>query len=132
MRVGLLIIAHERLGSVLLETATGTLNHCPLNAEILSVCRDCDPEELRQRAQMMAKRLNKGEGVLVLTDMYGSTPSNVACSLLKQPGVEVVAGLNLPMLIRILNYPDLELSQLAQKAVSGGTDGIMRCERGGA
>jgi len=62
--------------------------------------------------------------VLVLTDLYGSTPSNIAQKLIAQRNVHVVSGLNLSMLIRILNYPQLPLLELSEKAVSGGKDGI--------
>lgn len=128
MKVGLLIIAHDRLGPALMETATGTLGHCPLRARVLSVARDCDPEEMRRRAAQEADELDQGAGVLVLTDMFGSTPGNVACSLLDRPNLRVVAGVNLPMLIRVFNYPDLDLETLLHKAVSGGADGVVLCE----
>jgi PTS system ascorbate-specific IIA component len=128
MKVGLLIVAHDRLGTALMETATGTLAHCPLNADVLSVTRDCNPEEARAEARRLAHELDQGAGVLVLTDMYGSTPSNVACSLLDIPRVRVIAGVNLPMLIRIFNYPDFDLDELARRALAGGRDGVMLCE----
>jgi PTS system mannose-specific IIA component len=133
MKVGLLIIAHDRLGAALMDTATGTLDRCPLHASVLSVSRDCDPEEIRGQARTLVRELDQGAGVLVLTDMYGSTPSNVACSLLDLPRVRVVAGINLPMLIRVFNYPELELDELTRRAVSGGSDGIVLCgAEGGA
>ena len=78
-----------------------------------------------------ARALDDGDGVLVLTDLYGSTPSNIAASLLGTGAVQVVAGLNLPMLIRVLNYPAEDLPALADKAVSGGNRGILLC-RGGS
>jgi PTS system ascorbate-specific IIA component len=67
--------------------------------------------------------------VLLLTDAYGSTPSNIAtCLAGEQPArVEVVAGINLPMLVRIFNYPQLALSAMAQNAVEGGRRGIVIC-----
>ena len=68
-----------------------------------------------------------GDGVLVLTDLYGSTPSNIACKLRRHGHVRVVSGVNLPMLIRVLNYPDLDLDSLKEKALSGGRDGVLSC-----
>jgi PTS system ascorbate-specific IIA component len=59
--------------------------------------------------------------------MYGSTPSNIACRLHAQANVRVVGGINLPMLVRILNYPRLSLDELVDKAVSGGRDGVLTC-----
>jgi PTS system ascorbate-specific IIA component len=71
------------------------------------------------------EQLDQGDGVLVLTDIYGSTPSNIASHLSSRPGVQVVAGLNLPMLLRVLNYARLDLATLAEKAVSGGREGVV-------
>ncbi len=128
MTIGLLIVAHDQLGPALLDTASSTLGYCPLTTQILPVSRDQDPEALRAEAARLATGLDSGDGVLVLTDMYGSTPSNIACSLVDRPNVRVIAGANLPMLIRVFNYPGLPLDELAQKAVTGGHDGVMLCE----
>ncbi len=130
MTIGLLIITHENIGSALIESATTTLGMCPMALEVVAVTTGCNPDALLERTLAAVKRLDKGRGVLVLTDMYGSTPSNVANRLCGLPQVKVVAGVNLPMLIRVLNYPDLGLDELACKAVSGGRDGIFICEYG--
>ncbi len=128
--VGLLLITHGRLGEVLLETAEQMLGVCPLAAATLAVGREVDPESLERRARALLEGVDRGAGVLVLTDIFGSTPANVA-SRLQGPGVRVVAGLNLPMLIRVLNYPELGLEELAAKAESGGRDGVFLCGPGG-
>ena len=127
MKVGVLIVAHDQLGRVLLDTALGTLGESPLPVEVLPVNRDVDPDLLVAKAREMLRRLDSGAGVLVLTDMYGSTPGNVACRLLQDGNVQVVAGVNLPMLFRVFNYPNLELSGLVEKAVSGGSAGVLHC-----
>jgi len=127
MTVGLLVITHNRIGAELLSSAVGTLGICPLCTETLEVRSDCDPDQLREKARAQLQRLDQGDGVLVLTDIYGSTPSNIAHSLLDPKGVRVVSGVNLPMLLRVLNYPQLNLDELAQKALSGGRDGIIDC-----
>lgn len=127
MSVGLLIITHGRIGEQLLETAKSMLGMCPLHTTYMPVSQSTDPEDLLVQARRTCESLNQGDGVLVLTDMYGSTPSNVANRLLKEPQVEVVAGINLPMLIRILNYPSLNLHEMINKALSGGHDGILLC-----
>ncbi len=129
MSIGILIIAHSAIGPALLETATKMLGKCPLMAETLSVTNDGDVELIREQAQGMVQELDRGDGVLVLTDMYGSTPSNIAAGLQKDGRVNVVAGINLPMLIRVFNYPVLDLTTLAEKALSGGRDGIVLCRR---
>jgi len=125
MSVAILIIAHAPLGNAVLTVATGTLGQLPLPCAVLDVEPDCEPEAQRRRASELATEIDQGDGVLVLTDLYGSTPSNIACSLLLQAGRRVVSGLSLPMLIRTLNYGDLALDALTEKAVSGGRDGIV-------
>jgi PTS system ascorbate-specific IIA component len=127
MRVGLLIITHNDLGAALLETATKMLGRCPLVTETLSITQDADPEILLAQAQQMVDDLDSGKGVLVLTDMFGSTPANIASRLFRERQIRVVAGINLPMLVRVLNYPKLDLLTLEQKALSGGCDGVISC-----
>ncbi len=134
MSVGLLLITHNRIGAELLETVTSVLGRCPLKVACLSVYAGDDPDALRHQAQELAARVDGGDGVLVLTDLFGSTPANVAASLRQLPGVplRVLAGVNLPMLVRIMNYSGLELDAVADKALSGGRDGVLACrdERG--
>lgn len=122
--VGLLLITHNRIGNALLDTATHMLGMCPLMVEAIPVLPDCDPEAMVARGRDLVRELNNGDGVLVLTDMYGSTPSNIAARLADRGDVMVVCGVNLPMLVRVMNYPRLSLQDLAEKAESGGRDGI--------
>ena len=128
MSCGLLIITHNQIGDALLETATNMLGFCPLLAHTLAVTPECNPDQLREQAQFYARELNQGDGVLVLTDMFGSTPSNIATALGKEGEVSVVSGINLPMLVRVMNYPHLSLDRLTSKALSGGRDGILDCQ----
>lgn len=128
MSVGLLLITHDRLGEQLLQTATTMLGLCPLNAESIAVRGDGDPDAVIETAGQILARLDEGDGVLLLTDIYGSTPSNIAMRLLDGRRATLVAGVNLPMLIRVLNYPRLSLDELAQKALSGGRDGVLLCK----
>ena len=127
MTVGVLVITHGRIGEEMLEQASATLGVCPLETEALPVFPEFNIDEMNIMARVVCLRLNSGDGVLVLTDMYGSTPSNIALRLLDLPDVEVVSGINLPMLIRIMNYATLSLPELRDKAVSGGHDGIVAC-----
>jgi PTS system ascorbate-specific IIA component len=80
-------------------------------------------------ANVMCERLDDGDGVLVLTDLFGSTPSNISVRLLSRGNIEVVSGVNLSMLIRVMNYPELSLPILVTKALTGGHDGINLCEK---
>ncbi len=128
MTTALLLITHDNVGNALLETASSILGMCPMALEIVSVSHNCAPEDVVEKARAAVRRLDQGGGVLVLTDLYGSTPSNVANRLDCDRPIKVVAGLNLPMLVRVLNYPSLSLDELAYKAFSGGRDGIFVCE----
>lgn len=126
--IGLLIITHNNIGAELVKTATAMLGMCPVMTKVLSVMPNSDPDTMLHEAQRYIVELNGGAGVLVLTDMYGSTPSNIATHFVNEKQVRIIAGINLPMLVRVLNYPQLDLHQLANKAVSGGCDGILLCK----
>jgi len=127
MRVGIMLITHGQIGSALLDSAIAVLDVHPLPTRVLTVNGNCDPDETLGTAEQALAELNSGDGVLVLTDLYGSTPSNIACKLRRHDHVRVVSGINLPMLIRALNYPDLDLDSLKEKALSGGRDGVISC-----
>lgn len=128
MSVGLLIITHNGTGKSLLETATKILGSCPLAAKTIDVPYDSNPEQLKSEAFALIGKLNSGDGVLVLTDMYGSTPGNIASALCREENINVVAGINLPMLVRVLNYAHLDLNGIADSAITGGKKSIMRCK----
>lgn len=130
MSVGILIITHEGIAKAILETATNILGKCPLPVDVLPAARDCDTEALRRQVKEKVDALDQGAGVLVLLDIYGSTPSNVTCSVVDSERVRVISGINLPMMVRIFNYPELKLADLAEKAVSGGRDGVFICDSG--
>ncbi|OGT63368.1 MAG: PTS fructose transporter subunit IIA [Gammaproteobacteria bacterium RIFCSPLOWO2_02_FULL_47_50] len=128
MSVGLLIISHDGIGPAILGTATFMFDGCSLQTRLLAASRDCDPDELIADASEQIAALDEGDGVLILTDLYGSTPSNVAKKLSSKSRVRTVTGMNLSMLMRVFNYPQLDLEQLAEKAVSGGRNGIVLIE----
>jgi len=129
MSVGLLLITHNAIGTALLEAVTRMLGRRPLAARALAVREEGDCDRLRALALDWVAELDSGDGVLVLTDLFGSTPGNIAASLQDRPGVRTLCGVNLPMLVRVLNYPDLPLDALAEKAIGGGRDGVMACRR---
>jgi len=129
MSVGLLLITHNRIGAELLDTATRMLGRCPLPALAIGVSEQDDPDQLKERLRRAARRVDRGGGLLILTDLYGATPSNVANRLDTGSEVVILTGVNLPMLVRVLNYAGLELPALAQKALSGGHDGVLTCPR---
>jgi len=126
MSVGVLIITHNAIGEQLLAAATATLGFCPIHTASLAVQRDCDVESVEHAALALIDELDKdGQGVLILTDALGATPSNIGSRLASKRALTVVAGVNLPMLLRIFNYPSLCLDELAAKAISGGLDGVV-------
>lgn len=126
MSVSLLIITHDQIGAALMDTARAMLGISPMPIDVISVLREHDPDDVLEEAEGI---ISSNEQTLVLTDMYGSTPSNIACRLHAQDNVRVVGGINLPMLVRILNYPRLSLDELVDKAISGGRDGVLTCNR---
>lgn len=127
MSVGLLIITHEGIGGALLRTATHTLKSCPINAAVLEVPQDNRLESHQIRARRLLEQVNQGEGVLILTDLYGSTPGNIAGALHNGNNVITITGINLPMVMRVLNYSSLPLDELVKKALGGGRDCVFVC-----
>ncbi len=124
MSVGLLIISHGSVGQAIYEAATSVLGSCPIRTHVVAMEFDYNRDDMLDEIQEKIIELDMGAGVLVLTDLYGATPSNIAC-LVDDPNVAIVSGLNLPMLIRLLNYPNLSLAELVSKAISGGSEGII-------
>ncbi len=128
MSVGILLITHNSTGRDLLETATKIFGQCPLKVETIDVPYDSNPEQLKDRASALIEKLDVGAGVLVLADMYGSTPGNIATAMYQKNKINVLAGVNLPMLIKIFNYAHLDLANLTDSAKTGGRKSIMECQ----
>ncbi|MBS1217583.1 MAG: fructose transporter subunit [Proteobacteria bacterium] len=124
--IGILIISHGTLGESLIHCASHMLNKRPPRLRQIGVTAQDDPVQLLPQARKMVRDLDEGDGVLVLTDMYGGSPSNIAAKLVIPGKVEGVAGVNLPMLIRALTYRDKSLSVMMTKAISGGCEGVLR------
>jgi PTS system ascorbate-specific IIA component len=125
MNTGLLLITHGSLGQDMLDVATAILGGCPLEVKALAVHSNSDPDEVYEKASRACAELDHSEGVLVLTDLYGSTPSNIATRLIERHNVNVISGASIPMLLRVMNYPRLSLDELGEKAVSGAHDGVI-------
>jgi PTS system mannose-specific IIA component len=118
--IGLLIITHCNLGREFLNAAEFIVGRMDA-ADAISITQTSDSEEILNTIQEKITKLDKGEGVLILTDMFGGTPSNISLSFLKEEMVEVLAGVNLPMIIAISqNRADLTLSELAERAQETG------------
>ena len=119
------MITHSDIGKQMLQTATSVFGKNPFRVEILSVDNYDQPNDVKELGQKYVKFLDQGRGVLILTDIIGTTPSNIAKSI-DYKNIRVVAGLNLSMLLNVFNYSTDSLNQLANRAVDGGITGIMK------
>ena len=126
MSVGILLITHEGIGHALLAVATRLLRKLPLETAAFEVPFDGDVDALLPQASAALRKVDGGHGVLVLTDLYGATPSNIAAKLsrLGTP-VRRVSALSLPMLLRVMNYADLPLDELPGVAAAGARNGVI-------
>jgi PTS system ascorbate-specific IIA component len=124
--VGILIITHGTLGESLLHCASHVLDKRPPRVRQLGVTAQDDPYLLLPQARALVQELDEGDGVLILSDLYGGSPSNIAARLIVPGKVEGVTGVNLPMLIRALTYRDEPLATVVAKAMSGGCEGVVR------
>ena len=121
---GILIIAHAPLATALRECVAHIYGGLPARIGAIDVAHDCDPAEVVARAHAELERLREDNGALVLTDMFGATPANIAARLATLPDVRVLAGANLPMLVRAVCYRTTPLDTLVDKALAGATKGI--------
>lgn len=128
MSVGILLITHPGIGTSMLHIASRILGDQGLPAKCLEVPADAALDPLQANAHELVSALDGGQGVLVITDIYGATPNNLARSLAADQRVSVIAGLNLAMLLRVFNYPQDDLPTLCQKAIDGGIRGIQLCQ----
>ena len=129
--IGLFLITHSSYGESLIQCACHVLNTRPAQIAQLGVSGQDDPLDLLPLARRMMSVVDSGEGVLLLTDIFGATPSNLALKLCVPDKVEAVSGVNLPMLLRTLTYREREtLPGLVARAVSGGRDGVMALRTG--
>ena len=123
--IGLFLITHSSYGESLIQCACHVLNKRPPQILQLGIAVQDDPLDALPLARELLQLVDTGEGVLVMTDIYGATPSNLAMKLLKPGRIEGIAGANLPMLLRALTYRDKDMSTLVARATSGGRDGVL-------
>ena len=127
--IGVLLVTHGAIGETLLASAAQILNGRPEQADALGVSRIEDPELVLSRARTRVARLDTGSGVLILTDIFGATPCNVVAKLLVDGRVEGVAGVSLPMLLRVLQSRNGSLAAVVERALSGGAEGVVHVNR---
>lgn len=123
--VGILLISHNGLGASLLDCMRHVTGHIPDHVKSLSVLAEDDTHSKEEEGRALIRLLDTGDGVLILTDIYGATPSNIAQRLCQPGRVEGVAGMNLPMLLRVACRVDLPLMVMAQRALDGGRECIV-------
>jgi PTS system mannose-specific IIA component len=122
--IGLLIISHCNLGREFLNAAELIVGRLE-NADAIAITQTSESEELLMAIAEKIKSLDDGQGVLVLTDMFGGTPSNLSLSFLEEQMVEVLTGVNLPMVISVAqDRHQLTLSELGERAEQAGRRSI--------
>ena len=121
---GILIITHAKLAMELLGAAEFILGRLE-KVETLSIEADNNPQQMERQLARAVERLKEPDGVLILTDMFGGTPNNISLTLLESNKVEVVTGVNLPMLIKAAtSRKGQSLSQLAAEVCRAGQEAI--------
>lgn len=123
------MVTHEGLGDCLVDCVTHVLGNVPGNLKVLSVLAGDDPHQKIAEGRALISQLDTGEGVLILADVYGATPSNVGRQLCHAEHVMGVAGVNLPMLLRVVCSSGKSLAELARTAVEGGRECIVMMEQ---
>lgn len=126
--VGILLVTHNSLGDSFVGCVKHVLGEVPDNLKVLSMLAGDEPQQKVAEGHALIEQLDTGGGVLILADVFGATPSNVGRQLCRAEHVMGVAGLNLPMLLRVVCSPNKKLAELAEIAIEGGRDCICRIE----
>ncbi len=123
--IGLMLLTHDEIGQAFLAAVTHIFGSTPPALTVLEILPDQGLEESRLRLRQALERLDEGDGVLVLTDLFGATPSNLLSTVLRPGRVEAVSGLNLPMLLRALSRRPDGLTAARKGALDGAHQGIV-------
>lgn len=122
---GILIVTHADLGRALIETVEFILNEQIDNILSISIDIKENPESLRNKIKKGIKKVNDNDGVIIFTDMFGGTPSNLSYSFLDEGKVEVISGVNLPILFKAVNIrTKMDISEAVEQIVSHGKRSI--------
>jgi PTS system mannose-specific IIA component len=122
---GILIVTHQRLGEALIEAVEFVLGFHPENVDAVSIDLNEPAETLRKKIESGIKNVKSGNGVLILTDMFGGSPSNLSYSFLEEGRVEVLSGVNLPILLKAIRArQDMPLSDLIKEVEAFGKKSI--------
>jgi PTS system ascorbate-specific IIA component len=123
--IGILLITHNGLGDSMIDCVRHVLGRVPANIRVMSVQADDDPKTKQDEANAMISQLDSGNGVLLLTDQFGATPSNIARRLYQPGRIDGLTGVNLPMLLRAVCYSGNSLQEVIQKALNSGRNCIL-------
>ncbi|MFA7292309.1 MAG: PTS fructose transporter subunit IIA [Rhodocyclaceae bacterium] len=123
--IGILLITHGTFGEALIQNVCHVLNKRPPLIAQLGVAAQDDPLDVLPLAKLLLNEVDGGKGALILTDIYGASPANLALKLLQPGHVEGVAGVSLPMLLRAITYRNKGMETMIAKAISGGRDGVL-------
>lgn len=127
MTIALITITHNRIGAHLTETAETILGSPSFSVRHFMIGPDDDPESMQREVVQTIAEIDSGDGILIVTDLYGSTPCNIARQVCANHEVRVLTGVNLPMMLRIFSYAAAGIDELAGKALDGGRIGVMEC-----
>jgi PTS system ascorbate-specific IIA component len=130
--VGILLITHNGLGDALIDCVGHVMGNVPSHLKALSVLASDDPAQKEQQGRALIAELDQGQGVLLLSDVFGATPCNIARRLCEPGRVEGVAGVNLPMLLRVACYCNKTLEEQVHRALDGGKECIVSLDSEGS
>ena len=122
---GIVVIAHQNLAHELIRSALHIMGHDEPRLAGVDISPEWAFEEARERVGAALAEVRDDDGAVLLTDMYGGTPANLGMDFLEPGRVEVIAGVNLPMLVRLLTYRSKPLEEQVQKALEGGREGVV-------
>jgi PTS system mannose-specific IIA component len=132
MSMHVLLVTHEEIAEAFLSVARHTFGkqRLPIPVKTINIAPDASSDDIYTEVQEIIAELPDEQNILVLTDLFGSTPCNTILNLRTSQHIKVVTGLNMPMLLRVLNYASTSksLSDLAEKAYDGGKNGVVQCD----
>jgi len=124
--IGVMVVSHEPLGTALIHCTRHIYGRLPVQLAALDVIPDEDPDQAYSAAIELLARINDGSGVVVLTDLFGATPSRIAARLAEPHKVVVLAGVNLPMLVKVLNNRRMPVEQLVDTLLASAKGAILQ------
>ncbi len=124
MSIAIILITHEGIASNLLNIGKSIIQKPIDNCTFIEVPMDTEVDDVIEDVEKNISGLNLDDGIIFVTDIYGSTPANIAKKLATKYKTSLLSGVNLPMIIRLLNYRDEEKESILKKALDGACQGI--------